>query len=94
MGQQDVGRLLPSDKTWTSRIQWLEDAGGHVKLKIEDESQRLSAPIYREVIAAKWQAEIVWKRFKEGQTIDDAISILATPVPPGMASRRANPPPA
>lgn len=76
-------RLDPkTGRSWTRRIQWLEDAEDRVKLKLED------GEAYREVIAVGGMAQTIWDRFKSGQSIDDAVSILANPVPKFLRSRK------
>lgn len=67
---------------WSRRITWLED-GTLVKLKLETDGP------YREVVADSRSAQIVWDRFKQGQSVDDCISILAAPVPTGLASKKS-----
>jgi len=69
---------------WTRRIQWLEDGFNNlIKLKLED------GDAYREVVTSWGTAGTVWQRFKDGQSIDDAVSILAADVPAHLASKRA-----
>ncbi len=75
-------RIGPNGKSWTRRIQWLESQGS-IKLKMEDGDQ------YEERLILQADADRVWRRFKDGQSIEDCLSILATPVPPPMKSRRA-----
>lgn len=70
-------------RTWVRRIQWLEDCEDRVKLKLED------GDTYREVIAVGGMAQTIWDRFKAGQSIDDAISILGNAVPKFLRSRKA-----
>lgn len=72
-------------RTWTRRIQWLE--GNDVlmiKLKLED------GHVYKEVLCNEKDAEIIYERFREGQSIDDCISILASKVPQALQSIRAS----
>ena len=71
-------------RSWTRRIQWLEDSEGRIKLKFED------GDTYKEVLAA-WPdaAKTIWERFKAGQSIDDCISILVNFVPKHLQSRKA-----
>lgn len=77
-------RLDPkTGRSWTRRIRWLEDAEDRVKLKLEDGDQ------YREVLAVGGFAETIFQRFKAGQSIDDAVSILGGEPPAALQSRRA-----
>jgi hypothetical protein len=78
-------RLDPTTgRSWTRRIRWLEDSDGRIKLKLED------GQVYKEVVAVfSDAAQRVWDRFKDGQSIDDCVSILAAAVPRHLASRRA-----
>lgn len=69
-------------RSWTRRIRCLED-GERIKLKLEDRE------VYKEVLVDKISSETIYKRFKEGQSIDDCLSILANPVPTSLQSRRA-----
>lgn len=72
-------------RTWTRRIQWLEAADETgVKLKLEDGIE------YKEVILPLLDADKVYNRFCEGQSIADALSILTRPVPKDLQSRRAS----
>lgn len=78
-------RLDPkTGRSWTRRIQWLEDAEDRIKLKLWD------GEAYKEVIAVGGMAQTIWDRFKQGQSIDDCISILANPVPKHMQSKKAS----
>jgi hypothetical protein len=76
------GSLLPNGKTWTRRITWLVGET-LVKLKLED------GDAYREVLVDETSAKIVWQRFRDGQPINDAVSILGAEVPESLKSRRA-----
>ena len=71
-------------RTWTRRIQWLEDSMLPVKLKLED------GHMYKEVLCSRIDAEIIYDRFREGQSIDDCISILGNKVPASLQSIRAS----
>lgn len=75
--------MLPSGKSWTRLIQWLEDGAGVVKLKMED------GAIYKEVMVNQTCASTVWHRFKDGQSIDDSLSALWTKVPESLQSKKA-----
>lgn len=76
------GRLnFENGKSWTRRIQWLED-DDKVKLKLEDGAE------YKEVICSEINANTIWSRFKEGQSIEDAVSILGTAPKPFQISKR------
>ena len=80
-------KRLPTIKgrTWTRRIRWLEAADeSGVKLKLEDGIE------YKEVLVSRLDADKVYARFIEGQSINDALSILARPVPKSMQSKRAS----
>lgn len=70
-----------NNRTWTRRIRWLED-NEHVKLKLED------GEVYREVLTDRIAAQTIWTRFKEGQSIDDAVSILGNVVPKSLRSKK------
>jgi hypothetical protein len=78
-------KRLPTinDRTWTRRIQWLEDSptSDVVKLKMED------GEVYKEVGVSRFQADGVWHRFKDGQSIEDCLSFFAVRTP--SPSRRA-----
>lgn len=81
------GRLVfTNGRSWSRRITWLEDREAcQVKIKLED------GACYSEVTTGtEDMAQTIWDRFKAGQSIDDAVSILARPVPPSLASRRAD----
>jgi len=79
-------RIDPAtNKSWTRRVQWLNGTDGLVKLKLED----VTDGVYREVLCPDYAAQIIWDRFKTGQSINDAVSILANPVPKGLQSKRA-----
>lgn len=83
--RRDVRNMrLPTIKgrTWTRRIQRLED-DGIIKLKMED------GEVYKEVLAGATDVETIYKRFMQGQSIDDCISILGSKVPESLQSRRA-----
>lgn len=88
--RKEISRVRLSDRdcingrTWTRRIQWLEDAEDRVKLKLED------GQTYREVIAVGGMAQTIWDRFKQGQSIDDAVSILGNNPPKFLKSKRAS----
>jgi hypothetical protein len=69
-------------RTWTRRIQWLEDEAGATKLKLEDGAG------YKEVLVTCGMGQTIWDRFKAGQSINDSVSILAQPVPPGLSSKK------
>jgi hypothetical protein len=69
-------------KSWSRRIQYLEDEEGRVKLKLEDGTE------YREIIAGGGSANTIWDRFKAGQSIDDSVSILSATPPEFLKSRR------
>lgn len=58
-------------RTWTRRIQWLENEGNSVKLKLEENE------IYKEILISQAFAQIVWERFKGNSPIDECISIFA-----------------
>lgn len=73
---------LPRPAGGRRRITWLEGEN-QIKLKFED------GDAYKEVLTDKASAEIIWTRFREWQPIDDCISILGTPVPESLKSRRA-----
>lgn len=73
---------MVNGKTWTRRIQWLE-GDGLIKLKLQD------GDTYKEVLVSQVDADKVWQRFEDGQTIDDCCSILTQPVPQSMQSRKA-----
>lgn len=78
-------KRLPTinDRTWTRRIQWLED-DGLIKLKLEDGDR------YKEILVSEKDANTIWARFKHEYTnIDDCISIFGGVVPTSMQSRRA-----
>ncbi len=77
------GAHTRNGRTWTRRIQWLEDSEGNVKLKMECVNG------YKEALVQQADAGTVWRRFKDGQSIDDCLSIYGSPVPPPMKSRRA-----
>lgn len=83
--RRKAGRLAFTDgKSWTRRIRWLADGDATVKLKLEDGDQ------YREVIALSVQlADRIWQRFKDGQPINDCVSILAVDAPAALQSKRA-----
>lgn len=70
-------------RSWTRRLHWLEDAEGRVKLKLWD------GAAYREVLADEPSARTIWDRFKAGQSIDDAVSILGREPPQFLKSRKA-----
>ncbi len=70
-------------RSWTRRIQWLV-WDGSVKLKLEDGKD------YREVLTDKLSGNIIWKRFREGQSIDDCVSILGNVVPASLQSKKAS----
>lgn len=72
-----------NSRTWNRRIQWLEDGSGTVKLKLETPEG------YREVGVLEGLAQKVWDRFKDGQSIEDSVSILGTELPPEKLSRKA-----
>jgi hypothetical protein len=78
-----------NSRMWTRRISWMTNAEGQVKLKMEvvcvDELEQ-----YKEVLASQLDAEKVWQRFKDGQSINDCCSILTQPVPQSMQSRKAS----
>jgi hypothetical protein len=77
-------RLDPkTGRSWTRRIQWLEDAEDRVKLKLQDGES------YREVIAVGGMAQTIWDRFKTGQSIDDSVSILGNDPPKFLRSRKS-----
>lgn len=71
-------------RTWTRRIQWLK--GDLIKLKLEIIS--LTENQYRELLATEADAQIIWDRFKSGQSIDDSVSILGRIVPESLKSRK------
>ena len=83
------GRLLPNGRTWTRRITWMEDENDAIKLKLEYVSQDGEDTSYKEVLCDAIAAETIWKRFREGQPIDDAISILGNLVPKSLKSKKA-----
>lgn len=70
-------------RTWTRRIQFLEGTPLN-KLKLEDGKE------YKEILVSKLDAEKIYERFKEGQSINDCISILGAKVPESLQSRRAS----
>lgn len=62
--------LTVKGRTWTRRIQWLEDMiGMPVKLKFDD------GEIYEEHGVLYAFAQIVYDRFIQGASIKDAISV-------------------
>jgi hypothetical protein len=69
-------------RTWVRRIRWLGDEEYRVKLKLED------GELYREVIAVGGMAQTIWDRFKQGQSIDDSVSILGNVVPKFLKSKK------
>lgn len=71
-------------RTWTRRIRWFYNQDDVIKLKLEDGTQ------YKEVLVMSSMVDVVWNRFKEGQSIDDCVSLLGQYVPQHMASRKAN----
>jgi len=73
-------------RTWTRRVQWLENE--HDQIKLEVEHVTTDGACYRELLIDRAAAEIVWKHFKDGQAIDDAVSIYGVPVPESMQSKR------
>lgn len=77
-----ANRLPTTNKrTWTKRMQWLESADTNVvKLKFDD------GETYFETGVQSSMAQTVWDRFKDGQSIEDAVSILGVKV---QLSRRA-----
>lgn len=78
-------KLLHNGKSWTRRIQWLAGYGSqqdHVKLKFED------GATYHEVVTSQAMAEIIWSRFKEGQPIEDSVSILGKKPNQSQQSRK------
>lgn len=72
-------------RSWTRRITWLEDSDNweNVKLKFED------GAAYKEILVGAYAADIIWERFKDGQSIDDCISMYGKEVPNSMKSRKA-----
>ncbi len=77
------GRLnMTGGRSWSRRIQWLENQEGQVKLKFE------VGDSYREELIPEGFAQIVWDRFKAGQSVEDCISIFALHLPVSMASKR------
>lgn len=85
--QRRKGQLVFTDKgrSWTRRIQWLENQEGNVKLKLEDNVQG-----YKEVIVSEKDAQTIYERFRAGQSIQDSISILGTDPPQHLKSKRAS----
>ncbi len=72
-------------RTWTRRIQWLQDLEGRIKLKFED------GTAYSEVMVLSTPlAQTVYDRFKAGQSIADSCSILTHKVPNSLQSRKAS----
>ena len=69
-------------RTWTRRIRWLEDDTSVIKLKFED------GETYFETGVSVSFAQTVWDRFKEGQSIQDAVSILGVKVKLSMKGER------
>lgn len=57
-------------RSWTRRVQWLEDASDLVKLKFCDGEGYLETGVYRPF------AQLVWDRFKSGQSAQEAISVF------------------
>lgn len=73
-----------SSRTWTRRIQMLVSPDSdQVKLKLEDGN------VYREVLVPEGLVDVIWDRFKAGQSIDDALSIFYSQVPASQQSRKA-----
>lgn len=78
-------RLDPkTGRSWTRRIRWLKDEDGRNKLKMEDGEQ------YKEVLADDVSAQTIWDRFKAGQPIDDAVSILGNTPPKFLRSKKGD----
>lgn len=78
-------KLLHNGKSWTRRIQWLAGFGSqqdNVKLKFDDGDN------YYEVVTSQAMAEIIWSRFKEGQSVEDSVSILAKKPNKSQQSRK------
>ena len=71
-------------RSWTRRIIRLQDENGTIKLKLEEKDK------YKEVLVDAYGAKTIWERFKQGQCIDDCVSILGNPVPKAMKSKRAS----
>lgn len=70
-------------RTWTRRIRWLESIDHQIKLKLEE------GEYYREVLVPfKDAANTIWLRFKDGQPIDDCISILGVVPPAYLRSKK------
>ncbi len=82
-GETKQKRLLTiNGRTWTRRVIQLEDLEGTVKLKFDIDSN------YCEYIVPPAFVQTVWDRFCEGQSVEDAISILGTVPPPALRSRK------
>lgn len=71
--------VFTNGRSWTRRITWLED-GDKIKLKFED------GDTYFETGVPAGFAPLVWDRFKEGQSIEDSVSIFGCKC---VLSRRA-----
>lgn len=75
-------------RSWTRRIRWLSCAD-QIKLKLEVVIPDKPAQ-YKEVLCDEVAAKTIWDRFKNGQSIDDSVSILGNVVPKGLQSKRAS----
>lgn len=75
-------KLCIKGRTWTRRIRWLEDSDGPVKLKLEDGSS------FREVLTSDGLVEIIWTRFRNSDTIEEAIGLFGHLVPNHMKSKK------
>lgn len=76
-----------NSRTWTRRIQYLTD-NNLIKLKLEVRTN--SVDEYREVVCNNTvDANTIWLRFREGQSINDSISILAQDAPKYLKSKKA-----
>lgn len=70
-------------RTWTRRVQWLEE-GNTVKLKFDDGER------YYETGVPAAFAQKVYDRFREGQSIEDSVSIFQSFAKPSMKQSRRN----